>query len=88
MSWPSRALIVPRYLLRTRDETRAILPFMASRDDPSLIADWLIEEHGADGAKQAALDGVLLAQNVGDNYGLSVWREVRQILAKRSDNTD
>lgn len=53
-------------------------------DDPIAIADWLIEEHGPDGAEQAALDGVMNAQSDGANYRLSVWREVRQVLAERS----
>jgi hypothetical protein len=59
---------------------------MTTKDDPNHIADRLIDEHGPDGAKKVALDGIMVAQDVGDNYGLSVWREVRQILAQRSEN--
>jgi hypothetical protein len=53
-------------------------------DNPIAIADWLIEKHGPDGAEKAAINGVMKAQSDGDNYGLSVWREVRQELAERS----
>jgi hypothetical protein len=57
------------------------------KDDPNQIADWLIEEHGQEGAKQVALDGVFQALDVGDNYRLSVWREVRHVLAQRFGDT-
>ena len=60
---------------------------MNRKDDPAEIASWLIDEHGADGAARAALDGTILAQDVGDNYALSVWREVRFVLAQRTDDT-
>jgi hypothetical protein len=57
------------------------------KDNPDHIADWLIEEHGPEGAKQAALNGVFQALDVGDNYRLSVWREVRHALAQRFGDT-
>ena len=50
---------------------------------PAQIADWLVQEHGPDGAYKAALDGALEAQREGDNYRLSVWREVKRVLATR-----
>jgi len=57
------------------------------KDDPSKIAAWLIEEHGPEAAKRVVLDSIIKAQDVGDNYGLSVWREVRQVLEQPSDDT-
>lgn len=53
------------------------------RDDPQRIAEHLIGEHGLDGARAAAMDGLLAAQADGDNYRLSVWREVRNVLRAR-----
>ena len=49
-------------------------------DDPTEIAANLVAEYGLDGAKQTALDGVMDAQRAGDNYRLSVWRDVRRVL--------
>ena len=49
-------------------------------NDPKNIADNLIREHGVDGAYQAALVGAMDAQRDGDNYRLSVWREIKRIL--------
>ena len=49
-------------------------------DDPTKITASLVAEHGLDGAKQAALDGVMDAQRAGDNYRLSIWRDVRRVL--------
>ena len=53
------------------------------RDDPQEIADHLVEEHGIDLALERATEGITTAQEQGDNYGLSVWREVRRILRER-----
>ena len=53
------------------------------RDDPHQIAEYLVQEHGFDGALQAAIKGVVTAQKQGDNYNLSVWREVKRILKER-----
>ena len=57
-------------------------------DDPSQIADHLIEQHGVDGALEAVRDGVAAAQASGDNYNLSVWRDVRRILQNPPDTGD
>ncbi len=46
------------------------------------IADNLIEQHGLDGAIKAAMEYTATA---GDNYTLSVWREVKTILRKRTE---
>ena len=50
------------------------------KDDPSDIANYLIQENGIDGAIRKASDGVMKAQQESDNYALSVWREVKTIL--------
>jgi hypothetical protein len=57
------------------------------KDDPTEIAAWLIEEHGLEDARRVVLDSIIRAQDVGDNYRLSVWREVRQVLTQRSGDT-
>ena len=54
-------------------------------DDPEAIAKHLIQDHGLDGALEQAMDGTAAAQRDGDNYQLSVWREVKGILIKRRD---
>ena len=54
------------------------------KDDPSDIADYLIQENGIDEAIQAASDGVMKAQQESDNYALSVWREVKTILRNKN----
>jgi hypothetical protein len=52
--------------------------------DPDEIAEWLIEEHGPEDAGRLVLDYIFKAQDAGDNYRLSIWREVRQVLAGRA----
>jgi|GEM_PF-886940 hypothetical protein len=52
-------------------------------DDPSQVADHLTEQHGAKGAMDTASAGIATAQSEGDNYRLSIWREVRRILRNR-----
>lgn len=49
-------------------------------DDPLQIAEHLVKEHGLDRALQKAIEGTTAAQERGDNYDLSVWREVKQVL--------
>ena len=53
------------------------------RDDPHDIAEHLVQECGIDLALERATEGITAAQDQGDNYGLSVWREVRRILRQR-----
>ena len=55
-------------------------------DEPSKIAEQLLETHGDDGAWEIATKGILTAQEDEDNYRLSVWREVRQALRLKRDN--
>ncbi len=54
-------------------------------DDPSQIADYLIEQRGVDGALDAVRDGIAGVHASGDNYRLSVWREVRRALKDKRD---
>ena len=58
-------------------------------DAPKDIAEYLIQEHGLDGALAAAIEGAILAQQDGDNYALSIWREIKAVirhqLAERSE---
>ena len=51
--------------------------------DPHSIVKILIEEHGLDGAISAALEETMAAHDAGDNYALSVWRDVKRLLRKR-----
>ncbi len=53
------------------------------KDDPSEIAEYLIRDNGIDGAIQAASDGLMKSQQDGDNYMLSVWREIKVILRNK-----
>lgn len=54
-------------------------------DDAQQIAEYLAREHGLDGAIVSAQQGTAEAQRDGDNYALSVWREVKNILRKMSE---
>jgi hypothetical protein len=51
--------------------------------DPHAIAEHLIQEHGMDHALEKATEGTSAAQEDGDNFQLSVWREVKGILIDR-----
>ena len=57
-------------------------------DDPSQIADHLVEQHGVDGALEAVREGIGAAHASGDNFRLSVWREVNQALKVKQDAID
>ena len=54
------------------------------KDDPSDIANYLIQENGLDRSIQAVSNGIMKSQKDGDNYALSVWREVGAILKKKT----
>ncbi len=56
------------------------------RDDPNKIARYLAEEHGLGSARKVVSTETQTAQREGDNYGLSVWREVKVILANSADD--
>jgi len=53
------------------------------RIDANVIAEELIREYGMDHALKRATEGTFGAQKDGDNYQLSVWREVKVILNSR-----
>ena len=55
------------------------------KDDPSQIANNLIAQHGVDGALESVRERIATAHADGDNYGLSVWREVRRALRDKPD---
>ncbi len=57
------------------------------RDNPHTIAEHLIQEHGVHRALDRVIEGITAAQEQGDNYGLSVWREVRRILRERGQGS-
>ena len=49
-------------------------------DDPRDIAAYMVQQHGLDGALSAAIEGAIGAQHDGDNYSLSVWREIKAVI--------
>jgi hypothetical protein len=51
-----------------------------TEDNPTEIADYLVEQHGLEGALGFAVEK---AASSTDNYDLSVWREVKSILKER-----
>ncbi len=57
-------------------------------DDPGRIADHLIAQHGVDGALKTVRGGIEASHADGDNYRLSVWREVRRTLRDKQDAAD
>ena len=57
-------------------------------DDPSQIAKNLIAQHGVDSALETVREGIASAHAIGDNYSLSVWREVGRILRDKPDGAD
>jgi hypothetical protein len=58
------------------------------RDNPKEIADHLVKEHGLDKALAVVAEGKTEAIRNGQNYTLSVWREVKVILERRADGDD
>ncbi len=57
-------------------------------DNPIQIVDDLIGQHGVDGAREAVREGIEAAKENGDNYRLSVWREVRRVLQAKKEVAD
>ena len=51
------------------------------KDDPQETADYLLKKHGQHEAYAVAVKGAIDAQEAGDNYRLSVWRDVKRLLA-------
>lgn len=54
-------------------------------DDPKEIAAILIEENGADHALDIALTEITRANETGDFYSLSIWREIRGHLRAHAE---
>jgi hypothetical protein len=50
------------------------------------MAQSLVRENGLDRARQIALEGTTSANERGNLYRLSVWREVKVILGKWTEN--
>ena len=50
-------------------------------DDPREIAALLVKENGLKDARQIAVDGTTTANEQGNFYRLSIWQEVKSILA-------
>ena len=57
-------------------------------DDPNIIADQMIQEHGIDDAIQTAQEATRVSLKDRDNYSVSVWREVKRVLRERKDGGD
>ena len=57
------------------------------RDDPQAIAEQLVQEHGLERALDRATEGTTAARERGDNYGLSVWRDVKRLLRERGHDS-
>ena len=51
------------------------------KDNPQETADYLLKKHGQHEAYAVAVKGAIDAQEAGDNYRLSVWRDVKRLLA-------
>ena len=55
-------------------------------DDPKQLAEYLIQQHGStEAALEIAVQGTAEANEFGDNYALSVWREVKRTLREQND---
>jgi hypothetical protein len=57
-------------------------------DDPAEIAASLVEENGLERARQITVDGTTAANERGNFYRLSIWREVKSILADWKEAPD
>ena len=55
-------------------------------DDPKQIANFLIREHGLNDALARVVVEIATAHEEGDNYALSVLREVKRILQERTES--
>lgn len=54
--------------------------------DPEETARLLVRKNGLKRAQKIAVEGTALAHERGNLYRLSVWREVKAILSKRTDD--
>ena len=53
------------------------------KDNPEEIAAHLIKVNGLEGALEKTLAGIFKSNAKGDNYSLSVWRDVRRIITNQ-----
>jgi hypothetical protein len=58
------------------------------RDNPKEIADQLVKEHGLDKALTVVAEGKTEAIRSGQNYTLSIWREVKVFLKRQADGDE
>ncbi len=59
-----------------------------SSDDPMEIVRFLVRQNGLDRARQIALEGTTSANQEGNLYRLSVWREVKHVLRDWTENPE
>ena len=59
----------------------------SSSDDPLEIVRFLVRENGLDRARQIALEGTTAANEEGNFYRLSIWREVKHVLKDWPENS-
>ena len=57
-------------------------------NDPNIIADQMIQEHGLDGALQNAQEATQVSLKARDNYSASVWRDIKRVLSERKGDED
>lgn len=57
-------------------------------DDPTGIANSLIQNLGIDRAVETAMSETAAAGREGNNYNLSIWREVKYILREHMKNLE
>ncbi len=57
-------------------------------EDPEEIAQFIIREHGPVRAMEIAMKGTACANEQGDNYGLSIWRDVKRILREQTGDDE
>ncbi len=60
----------------------------SSSNDPKEIAMTVVRNNGLDRARQIAVEGTTAANEQGDFYRLSVWREVKRILRDWTEDAD
>jgi hypothetical protein len=58
------------------------------KDNPQETADYLLKKHGRHEAYAVAVKGAIDAQEAGDNYRLSVWRDVKRLLKRGSSSSN
>ena len=57
-------------------------------DDPIEIVRFLVKENGLERAREIALEGTTSANQDGNFYSLSIWREVKKVLRDWTEDSD